>query len=281
MIHNRIVGGRYLLLTELERDGFGPCYRAEDRITGRHVAVTEIRLPDEAWRAQPDPLRERLLREVRAAGRIRHPGVVPVHDLVADRHPDGFLREHLVTELPEARTLAALVAEAPLPPRRVAAIGRDLLAALGALHESGIVHGGLTPDCVLVDAAGRAMVTDIGLERAIGPRPDADPGAFVAPERGAGAPDSPAADLWSLGAVLHHAAGRRPPPAGPLTETITGLTAAEPADRLTPADAGALLERAARPVPAAGDLGRSRTFLLAVAAVLLAAVVVLVVLNLT
>lgn len=293
MSRNRVVGGRYLLLAEMERSGFGRSYRAEDRITGRHVAVIEIRLsavseevgpPGHPSKRRRDEPRDRLLHEVRAAGRIRHPGVVPVQDLVTDQLPDGSLREHLVTELPDARPLSALVGGGQLPPRRVAAIGRDVLAALGAVHESGVAHGGLNPDCVLVEQSGRALITDIGLARAVGPG-DAlghgpDPDGFVAPERRAGGPDSPAADLWALGAVLHHATGRRPPSNGPLAETITGLTAADPAERMSPAEADALLERASRPVPAAGDLGRSRTLLLVVAAILLVAVVVMVVLAL-
>ncbi|RZT88281.1 protein kinase-like protein [Pseudonocardia sediminis] len=280
MNRSRVVGGRYLLLAELDRSGFGRSYKAEDRITGRQVAVIEIRLPAAPGDGD-DPLRDRLLREVRAAGRIRHPGVVPVQDLVTDRLPDGSLREHLITELPDARALSAVVADGQMPPRRVASIGRDVLTALGAVHAGGIPHGGLNPDCVLVDGAGRAVVTDIGLARAVGgPAGATDAGGFLAPERRAGGPDTPAADLWALGAVLHHATGRRPPSNGPLAEAIAGLTAADPEQRLSPPEADALLERASRPVPAAGDLGRSRTLLLVVAGILLAAVVVMVVLAL-
>ncbi|MBW0103379.1 serine/threonine-protein kinase [Pseudonocardia sp. KRD291] len=298
MNRSRVVGGRYLLLAELDRNGFGRSYQAEDRITGRQVAVLEIRLPAGASDArtretrQRNEHRDRLLREVRAAGRIRHPGVVPVQDLVTDRLPDGSLREHLITELPDARPLSTLLADGQVPPRRVAAIGRDVLAALGAVHESGIPHGGLNPDCVLVAGSGRAVVTDIGLARAViradggGADEDgadggrADGGGFLSPERRAGGPDTPVADLWSLGAVLHHATGRRPPAHGPLAEAIAGLTAADPAERMSPAAADALLERASRPASVAGDLGRSRTLLLVVAAILLVAVVVMVVLAL-
>ena len=71
MNRSRVVGGRYLLLAELDRGGFGRSYQAEDRITGRQVAVIEIRLPAASGEGA-DPLRDRLLREVRASGRIRH-----------------------------------------------------------------------------------------------------------------------------------------------------------------------------------------------------------------
>lgn len=280
-MESRVVGGRYLLLAELDRPGFGPAFRAEDRITGRQVVVTEIRLA--AGEERPDALRDRLLNEVRTAGRLRHPGVVPVQDMVADRGRDGSVREHLVTERPEARSVTESLAAAPMSARTVAGVGRDVLSALRAMHDGGVVHGGLTPDCVLVTTDGRALVTDIGLARAVGPRPAngsgaVDPGAFLSPERRAGGPDTPAGDLWSLGAVLHHAAGRRPPANGPLAEVITGLTATDPADRLAPDEAAALLDRAARPRPTSGDLGRSRRLLLGVAAVLFLIVVALIVL---
>ncbi len=284
-MESRVVGGRYLLLGELERRGFGPAYRAEDRITGRQVVVTEIRLPDppEGAPDRPDTLRDRLLTEVRTAGRLRHPGCVPVQDLVADRGRDGSLREHLVTEWPDARSVSEVLGGEPMTARSVAAVGRDVLAALRAMHDHGVVHGGITPDCVLVTTDGRALVTDIGLARAVGPRRpggdgSVDPAAFVAPERRAGGPDTPSGDLWALGAVLHHAVGRRPPSNGPLAEVISGLTVADPQDRLAPAEAAGLLERAARPRTTSGDLGRSRRLLLGAAAVLFVIVVGLLVL---
>nr|WP_255426800.1 hypothetical protein [Pseudonocardia sp. C8] len=253
-------------MDELDRRGFGRSRRAEDRITGRIVAVTEIAMPADG------SARERLLAEVRAAGRLRHPGIVGVLDLVTGRAADGRMHEYLVTEHPDARPLSrAGDGDGPLPARRVAAVGRDALAALRAVHAEGRTHGGLDPECVLLTPDGRGVVTDIGLARAVGRR-GPDPAAFAPPERA----DTPAADLWSLGAVLHHATGGRVQPGSPLAQAITGLTAPDPAERIGPDDADALLERAARPRPSGGDLGRNRPILLVVAGLLLLAVVAMV-----
>lgn len=261
-----VVGGRYVLLDELDRRGFGPVRRAEDRITGRMVAVTEIAVP-----AHGDGPRERLLAEVRIAGRLQHPGVVGVLDLITDRTPDGALREYLVTEHPDARPLSGIIDGGPLTAQRTAAIGRDVLAALRAVHAAGGTHGGLDPDCVLLAPDGSALVTDLGLARAAG----REPGICTPPERRADTGDTPAADLWSLGALLQQTGGRRIAPGGPLERAVAGLTAAEPADRISPDAAQALLERAARPRPTGGDLGRNRWILLAAAGVLVVAVVVM------
>ena len=267
MIAGRMVGGRYLLLDELGRRGFGPTHRAEDRITGRTVAVTEIALPAVAG------VRERLLTEVRAAGRLRHPSVVGVLDLVTDRSSAGDMREYLVTEHPEARPLGAVVETAPPSPRQVALVGRDVLAALRAVHADGGTHGGLDADAVLVTADGRALLTDVGLARAVGPRPGGN-GAPAAPEGG----DTPAADLWCLGAVLREAAGPRPSAGSALATVLDGLTADDPAERPTHDRAAELFERGARPRSPGGDLGRNRWILLGVAGVLAVIVVVLLVL---
>ncbi|MFP5019905.1 protein kinase domain-containing protein [Pseudonocardia phyllosphaerae] len=281
MISGRVVGGRYLLLDPLDRRGFGPAYRAEDRVTGRNVVVTEIRVPADG--ESPDGMRDRLLTEVRAAGRLRHSGLVGVLDLITDRDADGTLREHLVTERPDARSLSEILLDGPLPPHRAATVGRDVLAALRAIHADGGTHGGLDADSVLVTPDDRGLVTDVGLARAVGaaraPVPGDEGGGFTPPERDPGRPgtgDTPAADLWSLGAVLHHAVGGQPPPGGPLEAAIEELTRPDPAARGEPAEVDLLLERAAVPPSSGNDLGRNRWILLAVAGLLLLVVVVIV-----
>ena len=71
----RVVGGRYVVLAELGRGAAGVVWRAEDRVTGRHVAVKELHLPDGLAPAERLLFRERLLREARAAGRLEDPGI--------------------------------------------------------------------------------------------------------------------------------------------------------------------------------------------------------------
>ena len=102
----RVIGGRYVVLTELGRGGMGVVWRAEDRVMGRQVAVKELHLPAGLGEEERRLFRERLLREARTAGRLNHPGIVTVYDVINDGGVD-----HIVMELIEARTLADVVAE--------------------------------------------------------------------------------------------------------------------------------------------------------------------------
>jgi serine/threonine protein kinase len=101
----RVIGDRYVVLTELGRGGMGVVWRAEDRVMGRQVAVKELHLPAGLGDQERRLFRERLLREARTAGRLNHPGIVTVYDVLTDGGVD-----HIVMELIEASTLADVVA---------------------------------------------------------------------------------------------------------------------------------------------------------------------------
>lgn len=261
----RVIGGRYVVLAELGRGGMGVVWRAEDRVMGRQVAVKELHLPTGLGAEERRLFRERLLREARTAGRLNHPGVVTVYDVVTDGGVD-----HIVMELIEARTLAEVVASAgPLDEPAVVAVARQLLDALGAAHEAGVVHRDVKPANVMLGARGRVTLTDFGIAQAADdPRLTTtgslvgSPG-YLAPERLEGQPATPASDLWSLGATLFHAVQGVSPfdrdstaatiyavlhgevpttrTRGPLGPVIGGLLQRDPRSRLGGPQAAALL----------------------------------------
>src|SRR5690348_10934010 len=107
---------------------------------------------------------QRFVREARAAARLTHPNVVAVYDQGEDH---GVL--FLAMEYVEGRhTLRDVIrAQAPVPPQRALALLEEILRALSAAHEAGIVHRDIKPENVLIGPRGQVKVADFGLARAV------------------------------------------------------------------------------------------------------------------
>jgi serine/threonine protein kinase len=257
----RLIAGRYALSEVIGRGGMGTVWLATDRVLERAVALKEVTFSVDLTTEERTILRERTMREARAAARLDHPCVTTVYDVVEE---DG--RPWLVMEHVSARSLQEIIEEqGPLPPAAVAQIGLDVLAALEAAHGAGIVHRDVKPANVLVEPDGHACLTDFGIATTTGDSSLTTGGAligspsYMAPERVNGEQPRPPVDLWSLGATLYAAVEGRPPfargeamatmmsvvsehpapmlRAGPLEAVLTGLLTKDPAARTSPQDA--------------------------------------------
>ena len=125
-MESHLLAGRYRLLQPLGQGGMGMVWRARDELLGRDVAVKEVLVPAELPAGERAIVRERTLREARSAARLSHPNVVTIFDVVEESG-----RPWVVMEFVSSRPLADVVREdGPLPPRQVAEIGRQVLAAL-------------------------------------------------------------------------------------------------------------------------------------------------------
>jgi len=225
----RLVAGRWTLHTALRRGPSGVIWRATEAAGGRLMAVEQLRLP-----APPDPadpgqsaLWDRVATETRAAAALAHPGLVALDDVVVE----GGVA-YVATELVDAAlTLDELVARhGPLPVRRVAQLGLELLDALEAAHGAGLAHLDLRPGNVLVTADGRARLAGVGLatlRRELGAGPPGPDHSYLAPEQIRGEPAGPPADLWSLGAILWLAVEGEPPFAGEGTDATSAAVLAD------------------------------------------------------
>lgn len=260
--------GRYRLVRELGRGGMGAVWLGQDAVLGRDVAIKELMIPGGVPAAERAVYRERVLREARIASRLADPAIVTVYDLIKDDD-----QTYIVMELVKAPTLAELVERVgPLDVRAAATLAAQLLSALDAAHESGVVHRDVKPGNVMVPAKGTAKLTDFGIAQSSDdPRLTATGAligspAYMSPERLSGAQASPAWDLWALGATLFFATegygpfdrdstsatmlavlNERPRPRltpGPLAELIVGLLEPDPRRRLDAAGARRLVERA-------------------------------------
>ncbi|KAB2351409.1 serine/threonine-protein kinase [Actinomadura rudentiformis] len=266
----RLLAGRYRLGTQVGRGGMGTVWQAHDEVLGRDVAVKEVILPHGLTDEERSVQYKRTFREARTAARLGHPGVVTVYDVVEE---DG--RPWIIMELIHARSLDQVIKqEGPLEPRRAAEIGRQMLAALHAAHDAGVLHRDVKPSNVLITRGDRAVLTDFGIATASGDATLTQTGlvmgspAYIAPERARGRIAGPASDLWSLGVTLYAMVeGKSPferaepmaalvaiisddptPPAnaGPLTPVIEGLLTKNPDQRMDAIEAGALLDEIVR-----------------------------------
>ncbi|MFF7451692.1 MULTISPECIES: protein kinase [unclassified Streptomyces] len=208
----RLLAGRYRVVAQLGRGGMGVVWRAVDEVLGREVAVKELRTYNDADGPELAGLRLRMQREARAAARVRHPGVVAVHDVT---EVDG--RPLIVMELVDGPSLDDVLRErGTLDPREAAGIGAKVMEALAAAHRVGVLHRDVKPGNILLDRSGRVVLTDFGIATM------EDPGDgsathltrsgelvgsldYLAPERAQGADPGPASDVWALGATLYAA----------------------------------------------------------------------------
>jgi serine/threonine-protein kinase len=228
-----VVRRRFRILKMLGAGATGRVYLAEDTLLGQAVALKLLAVGSGAT----GPERQaylRFARESEAAGRLRHPNIVGLYD--ADAALGLF-----VLELMAGGTLAERLASAgPLAPAAARRLGLDLLAALGAAHERGIVHRDVKPANVFFDAAGNAKLGDFGTAHLADFGQTQTGGlfgtvAYMAPEQITGASIGVSADLYALGVTLFEALTGRPPFLGPdlvaqhLGEAATPPTALRPA----------------------------------------------------
>lgn len=224
------VAQRYRLTRVIGTGGMGRVWLGHDEVIDREVAIKELLLPPGLDDAERTAMSQRAMREARAAGRLNHPGIVTVHDVV--EHNGAPL---IVMEYVRGGSLAdAIRAQGSLPVERVAAIGAAILDALRVAHHAGIVHRDLKPANVLL-APDRVVITDFGIARLMGDVQLTTSGAivgspaFMAPEQANSQSSTPASDLWSLGATLYAAVEGHPPFEGPdFMGTLAALLTRDP-----------------------------------------------------
>jgi branched-chain amino acid transport system substrate-binding protein len=216
-----LFGDRYELKGELGRGAFAVVYRARDRFTDEDVAIKVLRSPSREAVA-------RFRRELRAARKVTHPGVVRIHDLI-----EVGDRVALSMELVEGETLQERIERAgPLDSAELTLLAVDLARALAALHRAGVTHRDLKPHNIILRASNqRAVIADFGVSRlsagepvsplakTLDPTTDLNQSGtiagtplFMAPEQLLGRAEvGPPADVYALGIVLLAAAAGKPP----------------------------------------------------------------------
>ena len=180
--------------------------------------------------------------EAPAAAALAHPNIVPVYQVGEQDGQPYFCMKYV-----EGRTLADVVAEGPLPPRVAAAFVADIARAVQHAHEKGVLHRDLKPANILLEpdatepdglASANPQITDFGLAKRLeggasltGTGAIVGTPSYMAPEQadGSGRPPGPAADIYSLGAILYELLTGRPPfLAASAVETLLLVRSEEP-----------------------------------------------------
>ena len=202
--------GPYTLVRRIGEGGMGVVYECtQDGSTGA-VAVKLLR-PE---LAQNDAYRRRFQHEVRAAGEVGHPGLVPIVDA---GEADGY--HYLAMPFVGTRTLKAVIrADSRVSLGQTLAIAERLGSALDAIHERGLVHRDIkSSNILLADADGAAMLSDFGVAKGAGYTVLTRTGLMVgtldylAPELIRGDPATPASDVYAFACLVYECLAGAPP----------------------------------------------------------------------
>jgi hypothetical protein len=246
----------------LRLDETGTVYLAEEIERRRFVSLKVVA----AELAADDRFRARFPGDCLLVAELEHPSVLPVFGA---GDADGTV--WAASKFVEATDLGSVLAGGPLSAEQAVAIVEQIAAALHAAHSCGVVHRGLRPSVVLLEAGThRASVTDFGIP---GPLDE-----YAAPERLAGERLDGRADVYSLGRLL-----ARCLPDEDFETVVRNATADNPEERFgTTVELARACRRtlAARPVASPQEVampdrrrppGRRKLLLVAVAALLVAA----------
>ena len=204
--------GNYEILEEIGRGGMGIIYRARQRHSRRIVALKRL----VAHHADSLETLERFRREAEAAASLDHPNIVPIYEV--SRGDDGV--PFFSMKYAAGGSLQKAAPALRRQPRESVRLLAKVARAVQYAHEHGILHRDLKPGNILLDAHGEPLVSDFGLAKWLDTNTDltqtltifGTPG-YIAPEQAKGAPEElvPAADVYSLGAILFYLLSGRPP----------------------------------------------------------------------
>jgi len=203
----RTLAGRYRLDRLLREGGFGQVWKGFDLELQRPVAV---KIPKPSRRFSAEEV-ERFMAEARKLARLRHPGIVAVHDIC--RESGGYF---FVSDLIDGTDLAARLRQGRLPTNEAARIVAEVARILAYAHGQGLIHRDIKPAKILLDGQNNPLLTDFGIaateqellqesQRRLATL------AYASPEQVSGQVIDARSDLWGLGVVLYELLSGRLP----------------------------------------------------------------------
>lgn len=214
-----VLAGRYVILRLLGEGAFGLVYLASDLDLQRPVAI-KVPRPERLHR--PEAV-ERYLSEARIVANLRHPNIVPIHDM--GKIGDGGV--FLVSSFIDGETLKDRIQRDAIAPRQVAAWLATIAEALDHAHSNRLIHRDIKPANILIESATQTpFITDFGLAAMVDDRTlcfgRVGTPAYTSPEvaRGEGHRLDRRSDIFSLGVTMYELLTRKRPFRGGSEEEI-------------------------------------------------------------
>lgn len=225
--------GRYRILDSLGKGAMGMVYKGEDPTIDRLVALKTIRLDSLASEDEIEELKQRLLMEAQAAGKLSHPNIVTIYDV----GEEGGL-QYIAMEYLKGYSLEKLIKKKTEPNYRIVAkIMIQVCDALSYAHQHGVIHRDIKPANIMILDDFQVKVMDFGIAR-FGATSMTQPGvavgtpSYISPEQLQGKPADKRTDIFSAGVVLYEFLTRLKPFRGEdinsLMYTILNDTAPNP-----------------------------------------------------
>jgi TolB-like protein/tRNA A-37 threonylcarbamoyl transferase component Bud32 len=225
--------GNYEILDEIARGGMGVIYRARQRHSRRIVAVKRVL----SYQADSHETLERFRREAEAVASLDHPNILPIYEVSESEDGLPFFSMKFAT----GGSLHDAAPSLRNEPRKCAQLMAKVVRATEYAHSRGILHRDLKPGNILLDDRGEPLVSDFGLAKWLDANKDltksltafGTPG-YIAPEQAERTGDdlTPAADVYSLGAILFDLLTGRPPFLGANALSVIRQAAETPAPKL-------------------------------------------------
>ena len=201
--------GRFVTLGVIGEGAFGKVYRAHDPEIDRSVA---LKVPHQKWFERGFCVDD-LLQEARAAGSLKHPGLVAVYDIKSDGSQPYIVQEYI-----DGRNLGEWIQLRDRSIKKIIQIVKEIASAIGFAHRNGLYHRDLKPANILIDKSDNAHIVDFGLaihasrlmknEGGMAGTP-----AYMSPEqiRCEAHRIDGRTDVWSTGVIMYELlVGRRP-----------------------------------------------------------------------
>ena len=226
--------GKYEILGTLGKGGMGIVYKALDPDIEREVAIKTIRFDTLTEGMEKEELLTRVIREAKAAGRLNHPNIITIYDVVRDKDLTYIVMQYV--DGPSLQTM--IDSGKPFSPQEIIDTLKPVSDALDFAHQGGIVHRDIKPANILIDKSGQPFLADFGVAR-IETSTLTQAGttvgtlSYMSPEQVKGQTVDKRSDIFALGVILYELLTGKKPFGGDNMSTIVYRIVNEEPQRVT------------------------------------------------